>query len=205
MITIHGARTFNPIKALLTAEELALDYKFVNIDFAKQENKTPEYLTMNPLGKVPVLDHGGKYVSESNTICRYLANISENKLYSDDPFTAAKIDGAIDTITQHIGRWMSAFFWEEVIKKQYFQKEPDPVVIAEAQKNLKNILPQIENLLANKTFFTGDNITIADTIGFAYFQLQEITSLNFNDYPNITRWYDAFNHRPSVANVNALF
>ncbi|MGH1472118.1 MAG: glutathione S-transferase family protein [Cellvibrionaceae bacterium] len=205
MITIYGANTFNPMKVLLTAEELGLVYQFVNIDFGKQENKTPEYLKMNPLGKVPVLDHDGQYINESSSMCRYLANIENQRLYSSDPHIAAKIDSLVDTLTMHVGRWMGAYFWEEVIKKQYFQKDPDATVIEEAAKNLSALLPHIDTVLKDKTFLIGEDVTIADTIGFAYFQLQEITSLDFSQFSNITQWYNNFNQRPSVAKVNALF
>lgn len=205
MLTIYGANTFNPIKVLLTAEEMGLDYKFQPINLGKLENKSPDYLSMNPQGKVPLLDHDGKFIIESNTICRYLAAINNNTLYANDPYEAAQIDGAIDTVTQHIGQWMGLIFWEEVIKKMYFQKPADESRCEDAKKFLSLSLPNLDNRLEDKTFLTGDKITIADTICFAYCQLQEITSLDFENYNNISRWYSDFNQRPSVSQVKALF
>jgi len=204
MIKIYGANTFNPIKVLLTAEELNLEYSFVNLNFAKQEHRTPEYLEMNPLGRVPLLEHDGKFIAESGAICRYLANINDKKLYSDDPFTAAKIDQIVDTFNVHIGRWIGTYFWQEVICKKYFNKDPDPVAMTEAKKNLNQLLPYLDKLLEGKTFLNGEDVSIADTIGFAFFQVKEITSLDVSEYPNITAWYDNFHLRPSVQKVKQL-
>ena len=107
MFTIYGYNTFNPIKVLLTAEELGLDYHYVNVELGKGANKTPDYLAKHPLGKVPVLEHDGAILLESGAICRYLANINGHRLYSSDPLQAAHIDSMVDTAVLHVGRWLA--------------------------------------------------------------------------------------------------
>jgi len=54
-------------------EELGVDYELVNFDFEKNEHKTPEYLALNPMGRVPTLVHGDIVVTEASAICVYLA------------------------------------------------------------------------------------------------------------------------------------
>ncbi|RLU00729.1 glutathione S-transferase family protein [Ketobacter sp.] len=201
MFTIYGYNTFNPIKVLLTAEELGLDYTYVNVELGKGENKLPDYLARHPLGKVPALDHDGEILLESAAICRYLARLHDHRLYAADPLPAARIDALVDTATLHVGRWLAVYFWEEVICRHFFKREPNAAAIDEAAGFLKNQLPYFEQQLASADFLCGSEVTLADTIAYAYFQIQDTTSIDLSAYPHIVRWYGEFSERPSVAAV----
>lgn len=201
MFTLYGYNTFNPIKALLTLEELGLDYEYVNVELGKGDNKTPDYLAKHPLGKVPVLDHDGNLLTESGAICRYLANISDHRLYSADPLQAARIDAMVDTVVLHVGRWLAVYFWEEIICQRFFRREPDQASIDEAAGFLSQQLPYLNTVLEQNRFLCGDEVTIADTIAYAYFQIQEATSIDLTAYAHILRWYGEFSERPSVTAV----
>lgn len=201
MFTIYGYNTFNPIKVLLTAEELGLDYHYVNVELGKGENKTPEFLAKHPLGKVPVLDHDGQILLESGAICRYLATINGHRLYSADPLQAARIDAMVDTAVLHVGRWIAVYFWEEIICQTFFKREPNAAAIDEAAGFLKNQLPYLDQVLGQGSFLCGDEVTIADTIAYSHLQIQEKTSVDLSPYANIQRWYGEFSERPSVTAV----
>ena len=56
-------------------EELGVPYEVVLLDLHKQEHKTPEFLAINPMGKVPVVEHDGAVITESAAICCYLADL----------------------------------------------------------------------------------------------------------------------------------
>lgn len=199
MFTIYGYNSFNGIKVLLTAEELGMDYQYVHIELGKGEQKKPEHLARHPLGKIPALVHDGELLFESASICRYLARVHDNRLYSADPLIAARVDQTVDVITHHVGRWLGVYFWQEVICKNFFKKEPDQAQIAEADGFLQAHLPYVDGLLAQHPFLCGAEVTIADTIAYAFFQVQEKTSVDLSAYPNILRWYGEFSERPSVA------
>lgn len=201
MFTIYGYNTFNPIKVLLTAEELGMDYQYVNVELGKGENKTPDYLAKHPLGKVPVLEHDGNVLTESAAICRYLANVHDQRLYSAEPLQAARIDAMVDTAVLHVGRWLAVYFWEEIICRQFFRRDPDQASIEEAAGFLKQQLPYLDSVLEQNRFLCGEDITIADTIAYAYFQIQESTSVDLSAYSNILRWYGEISERPAVTAV----
>ena len=79
---IYGTYLSAPAnKVRLTASALGLDVEYHNLDLTKGEHKSPEYLEVNPLGKVPAIDDDGFYLFESNAICRYMANKSDSDLY----------------------------------------------------------------------------------------------------------------------------
>ena len=129
MLKIYGGATFNATKVLFTALELGVDFAYVHLDFAKGEHKSPEHLARHPLGKVPAIEHDGRYLFESASLCRYLSNISQQALYSSEPFRAAEIDQMIDFNCHHVGRWLAVYFYQELILKTYFNKPADPVAI----------------------------------------------------------------------------
>ena len=56
-------------------------------------------------------------------------------------------------------------------------------------------------MLEQNRFLCGDEVTIADTIAYAYFQIQEATSIDLTAYAHILRWYGEFSERPSVTAV----
>ncbi len=197
MLKIYGNKTFNAVKAVLVAEELGLDYEYVVIDFGSGEMKTPEYMKIHPLGKIPAMEHNGHAIFESNNMCRYLANISDKKLYSDDPLQASKIDQTVDFIAHHVGKWITTYFFQEIAKKAFGRGEPDAAAIEEAAGFLEQQLPYLNGLLADNDFLCGSEISIADCIAFAMIMAHEYTSFEIKDHKNICRWYDQMKARPS--------
>ena len=83
-------RSGNCYKIKLLASLLDIEYEWVSIDVMSGFTRTPEFLAMNPNGKIPILAlDDGSYLSESNAILNYLAAGSE--LLPDDNFDRAKV------------------------------------------------------------------------------------------------------------------
>jgi len=204
MLKIYGGSTFNATKVLFTALELGLEFDYVHLDFSKGEHKSPAHLARHPLGKVPALEHDGRYLFESGSLCRYLANISGQTLYSAEPYRAAEIDQMIDFNCHHVGRWLAVYFYQEIILKTYFQKPADPVAIKEAEGFLAQYLPFIEKTLENTPFLCGSDLTLADTVTYPYFHAAEKTSADLSVYPSITRWMNAVGSRPAFTKALEL-
>ena len=203
MYKIYGFFTFNAAKVLLTAEELGLDYEYVALNPAS-DLKTPEHLARHPFGKIPVLEHNGNTFIESASICRYLTNVNDKKLYSADPVHAARIDQTMDLMSQHIGRWMSTYFWQEIVCRVFFKQEPDQAAIEEAKGWLDQQLPYMDNLLKDHSYLCGDTFSIADIVAYSYCRIQEKTSLDLTPYENIMRWYGEISERPAAMKVNDM-
>lgn len=202
---IYGFPTFNLSKVLLTAEELNLDYQYIPLDLSKAENKSDAHLARHPFGKVPVLELDGANYIESNSICRFLAEKNDNKLYSADISQRAHINEWIDLMAHHIGRWMTVLFFEEKLKSKIFGEEPDQTQIDEALGFLEQQLPTLDKALERSSYIVGDTLTIADLIAFSYCQTHEYTSLNFEAYPHIKQWYQNIKARPSYTRAMENF
>lgn len=197
MLTIYGNKTFNAVKVVLTAEELGLDYDYQVIDFVSGEMKSDEFKKIHPLGKIPAMEHNGNAIFESMNMCRYLSNISDKRLYSDDPLQAAKIDQMVDFIGYHAGRWITVYFFQEIVRKAFFKAEPDADALDEAAGFLTEQLSYMDGLLEGNDFLCGEDISIADCVAFAMIMAHEYTSFDISDYDNISRWYDQIKERPS--------
>lgn len=198
MYTIYGYSTFNPLKVVITAEELGIDYRYQFVDLAKRENLEPAHKARHPFGKVPVLEHHGEFIHESAAICRYLANTNDKKLYSADPLQAARIDALMDVMSIHIGRWLSVYFWEELIAPKFLDRVANPDALEEAKGWLDKQLPYLDGCLQNSPWLCGNKISIADCFTFAYLTISEDTSISLDPYTNLFNWYQTMRARPAV-------
>jgi glutathione S-transferase len=72
VLKLYGS-AMSTARVLATIHELNLACEFIRVDIAKGEHKTPEYLSKQPFGKVPVLEDDGVWLFESRAICRYRA------------------------------------------------------------------------------------------------------------------------------------
>ena len=203
-MNIYSFATFNLTKILLTAEELGMPYQLHLLDPMKGEHKTPEHLARHPMGKVPAVEINGQYYFESNSICRLMAELNGNKLYGNSPEERAHINEWIDMIGYHIGRWLTVYFFEELVKPVLMKdKNPNETALKEAADFLKQQLPVLEQALSKHAFISGDKFTIADTIGFSMLEIAEYTSVDMNAYPQINKWCSAIKARPSYAHAMA--
>jgi glutathione S-transferase len=189
MLKIYGIPTLNTTKVIFTAEYLGLDYDFVRMDFSKGEHKTPEHLQRHPLGKVPAIDHDGKFLFESNTIALYLARITESSLYPETVYQQAVVQQWIDMMTSHAGRWLAAHYFENFIKPTFLQGTPDESNLEEANGFLDIQLPAIDKQLENNTYMCGNEMSVADLIGFCFFNTCEVSGYDIGQYQSISNWY----------------
>ncbi|NKB38751.1 MAG: hypothetical protein GKR93_16590 [Gammaproteobacteria bacterium] len=196
-VKLYGFGTPNMTKVLLTASQAGITYEYIHLNPAAGEIKTPEHLACHPLGKIPTLEEDDFNLYESTAICRYLANVSDTDLYGGDLRRMALIDQWTDFMTHHVGKWIGVYFFQEVVQKRFFEKDIDLAAMEEAIGFLKEQLPVIEKQLAENQYLCGDGITIADTIAFCFFNIHEVTEFEFNNYPNITRWYDLIKSSPA--------
>src|SRR6056300_694790 len=87
MIDLYTAATPNGWKASVALEEMGLDYNVIAVDLAANEQKAPDYLAINPNGRIPTIidrDNGDFAVFESGAILLYLAQ-KTGMFWSNDP------------------------------------------------------------------------------------------------------------------------
>jgi glutathione S-transferase len=193
----------NSIKPIIVAEELGVTYELHLLDPMKGEHKTPEQLARHPLGKVPTLTHDGRTLFESAVICRYMAAVEKSDLYPADDYDRAIVDQWIDYFSLHLGRWVNALYFENIVRAKLGQ-EPKQENIDEALGFATLQAEAVDKHLGDHEYLCGSNLTIADLHAYAYMRVADKVGLSLDEYPAIIAWRDKLKARPGVARAEAL-
>jgi glutathione S-transferase len=138
--------------------EKKLPYEVVPIDLRKQEQKTPEYLKLNPYGKVPVLTDDGTVLYESCIINEYLdEKYPTPRLMPTDPAARAKARILIDFGLMQ----MDAAYTKLRMEMTKDEKERNPETVSAAKEDIKKRLQRLEQELGDKDYLMGD-FSLAD-------------------------------------------
>ncbi|MFZ2101143.1 MAG: glutathione S-transferase family protein [Oricola sp.] len=193
----------NAWRVRAVASELGIDLEIVDVDLRNGGQKTPEFLAMNPNGKVPVLADGDFVLWESRAIDTYLASQKpERGLYSDDPRTRAVIDQWVYWQAAHLGTTVQKIVFEKFMKGLFGMGEADPSVVAAETKALEQLLAILEGALKGKDWIAGP-LTIADFTLASTFIYRKPAGISLDAYPNISRWLAAMEARESWKTASA--
>lgn len=188
MYLLHGFYTQNTLKTLYVLEELGEDYQFQYVDLFKGENRSEDFQKKTPIGKVPVLEHEGRFLFESGAICRYLANKAQSPLYPDEAMQRAQVDQWMDFFSCHLGRWLSTIFFERIIKTAANMGETDPAAVEEAINFVNQQLRILDNRFESTDWLANDAFSIADLFALAYMEQVHAIDFALDDYPRVQTW-----------------
>ena len=139
MIKLYGNKFSPPSnKVEMCINLLGLEYEFVFVDVLKGEQKTDDFLSLTPFGKVPVLVDEKFKLSESNAIIKYLCKKSKSDLYPSDLEKQAEVDMWCDFIALHLtmGAYAKVMFNKIVAPRMGV--EPDQRSIKEGYGFINN-------------------------------------------------------------------
>ena len=192
----------NPRRVKIFAHEKDIELELINCDMRKREHKTPEFLTKNPSGKIPVLElENGECISESIAICRYLELIKpEPNLFGKDAYEIAYIESRnrhieFELWTQIGTSWVNGPI---VGSLGIFDQIPDAK--AASDKNVRAYYQRLDQEFGLNNFVAGERFTIADiTLVSAIDFASEMVDLKPNeDLKNLHRWHEEVSSRPSM-------
>jgi glutathione S-transferase len=190
MITIWGrTNSVNVQKVLWCCEELVLPYERIDAGLKFGRNNEPEYLAMNPTGKIPTLVDDGFVLWESNSILRYLAMQygEASLLYPSDPKLRASVDRWLDWSLSTLQPAERPVFWHLVRTPA---AERDAAKLAADVEAVGTLWRVLDTHLQARFFLEGEKFTLADIVIGAYakrwFGLEGIER---PPLPNLERWY----------------
>ncbi len=187
----------NALRSRAVIHELGAPVEIVNIDISKGENRTPEFLRLNPNGKVPTFVDGEVVIWESRAINAYLAaKYPGANLYPVDLGQRALVDQWSYWQAIHLGPSMQRVAFERVQKKAFGRGEADEAAIAADVKTIADLLPVLDAALAGKDWVTGQ-LSLADFALATTFILRKGARLGVEAYPNVTAWIARLEARPS--------
>jgi glutathione S-transferase len=176
--------------------ELGLPHEHITVGGKHGGLDTPDFLAMNPHGRIPVIDDDGVIVWESHAIVRYLAaRHGDQRFWSDDPAIRSQADRWMD--------WAQTTLQQDFLDGVFWGYYRTP----EAQRNWPEIREKIaktgedfrllDTLLAERPFLGGDDLTLADIpTGAMLFRYHEL-DIDRPDLPNIAAWYRRLQDRPA--------
>jgi glutathione S-transferase len=190
----------NGYKCRLTLKALGISYEYRERDIIAGATRTPEFLAINPNGKIPVLvvpDRGP--LAESHAIINYLAE--GTKLMPADRFERAlvwqwlcfeqyQLEPGVATV-----RFMLHYLnqTKEELGVRYtdrFQRGADALAV-------------LEQGLAGRRWLVGDGVTLADIALFAYTHVADEAGYRLEDYPAISAWIAEFRRLPWFSPITA--
>ncbi|KAJ7547604.1 hypothetical protein O6H91_08G094500 [Diphasiastrum complanatum] len=149
----------NAAKSLIAAEYVGVKIEITPSFQFGVSNKTPEFLKLNPLGKVPVLETPDGAIFESNAIARYVARLKSNALFGSSAIDAAHVEQWIDFATTEIDA--NIFRWLGPIRGRVpFSAEVQKFAIEAVQR----ALAALNTHLSTQTYMVGHFVTLADVV-----------------------------------------
>ena len=204
-VQLYSLNTPNGVKVSIMLEETGLPYEPHLVRFDAGEQKSPEFLALNPYGKIPAIidpnGPGGKPLAlfESGAILIYLADKSGRFLA---PSSAARYETLQWLMFQMAGigpMFGQVGFFHKFAGKDYEDKRPRDRYVAEA----KRLLEVLDGRLAGRRWIMGDDYTIADIATFGwvrnligFYGAGEL--VGFAEYANVGRVLGTFLARPAV-------
>jgi glutathione S-transferase len=175
--------------------EKNLPYDIAPIDLRAHEQKTPEYLKLNPYGKVPVLTDDATVLYESLIINEYLDEKYPNPpLMPKDPAKRAKARILIDYGMGHF----DAPYQRLRMELMKDAKEQNQQVIATAKAELKKLLQRLEDEIGEQQFLLGDFSLVDADLLPRFTRLEGFGVLPDPSLPRLQKYLERVKARPSV-------
>uniref|UniRef100_A0A6N2LRC4 Uncharacterized protein n=1 Tax=Salix viminalis TaxID=40686 RepID=A0A6N2LRC4_SALVM len=200
-LVLHaGSTNKNAFKTLIAAEYSGIQVELVKNFEMGVSNKTPEFLKMNPIGKVPVLETPDGPIFESNAIARYVTRLkADNPLYGSSLIDYARIEQWIDFATLEIDANILRWFIPRIGFAVYLPPAEEAAIAA-----LKRSLTALNTHLSSSTYLVGHSLTLADiimtcnlTLGFSRLLTKTFTS----EFPHVERYFWTMVNQPNFRKI----
>ena len=195
-ITLYDAvPSSNSDRVKIALHEKGLPYQRVTLNLAKKDQKRPEFLKLNPYGKVPVIDDDGRILFESCIINEYLEEKYPNPpLMPKDPYLRGRGRVLVDYALNYIHEP----YWAlrgEMLKPE---AERNAAVVDEKRQRLRELLPYLEDALGDKNYFLGE-FSLTDIAMIPRFlRMETYGALPAPSLPRLEAWLKRMKERPSV-------
>ena len=185
----------NSDRVKIALHEKGLPYTRVTLVLANKDQKRPEFLKLNPYGKVPVIDDGGHILFESCIINEYL-----DEKYPSPPLMPqdAYLRGRARVLVDYALNYMHEPYWAlrgEMLKPA---GKRDETIIGEKHHSLRELLQYLESALGNQPYFLGDLSLTDIAIVPRALRMEAYGALPTPSLPRLGAWLERMKARSSV-------
>jgi glutathione S-transferase len=200
--TVHSIPGSPFGRAVLAAlHEKGVHYRFSMV--TPGALRSPEHLARHPFGRVPVLEHGGFMLYETQAILRYLDRVlPQAALTPADPKRAARMDQVMNVNDWYLFHDVgNVIIFHRVIGPRVMGRAPDEAAIAAAMPKAFTVFNELAHLLGDMPFFAGDTVSLADLMvapAVEFFTLTPEWSDLGAPHANLVAWLERMQERPSM-------
>ena len=187
----------NGYKPVIFLEEAGVPYDLTFVNFSKQEQKAPDYLRLNPNGKIPtIVDHDeDRAIFESGAILWHLAE-KYGKFLSKDPVKRSEVMQWMLFQVGHVGPMMGQAMYFQHIAAPNGHEEP--FSIKRYVDESRRLLEVLDTHLAQHLWLAGDDYSIADMMTYPWARAYVWARTSVEGLPHLQAWFDRIDARPAV-------
>ena len=181
-------RTVNSRKVLAGLKLAGADYSIKRFDYFQAEQKSPEFVSINPNAAFPALRDGDFVLWESNAILQYAADkVGNTSAYPTDLKTRADINR---WLLWESSSWFGScyVYLVENCVKPLLGDTTDESILSNEEDNFHKLAGILDTRLSNSKFLCGNEPTIADVAVAAPMHLHGWAKLPLSEHPNLVRW-----------------
>jgi len=199
MITLYGKAASRTARNLWALEEIGVPYKHVPYDYLKGETKTPEFLDINPAGKVPALTDGNVVMTESLGMNLYIAhNYGAGTIWPEDQAGRAKciqwtLWAATELEPHASGRLIQLVLTPEA--------QRDMKLVETLAEKTKPALNTLNVALTRAPYLAGKAFSVADLNVAAVVEYLVRTKFDLGPWPAVQAWFTTCWNRPASLKV----
>jgi glutathione S-transferase len=185
---------------LATLEEKGVIYRLAPLP--PGSSKSPEHLARHPFGRVPVLEHDGFMLYETQAILRYIDRVlPQPALTPADPRQAARMDQVMNVSDWYLFQGVgNVIGFQRIVGPRFLGIAPDEAVIEAAMPRARTVFAELARLLGDQPFIAGDALTLADLHTAPHASFLSLTpewATLTAPHPSLLAWIERLEARPS--------
>jgi GST-like protein len=199
MLKLYGFDTVNTLKILMFLLETNEEFEFTPINIRTGEQHKPEFLAINPAGKVPVLSDGDLHLTESNAILLSLAKKTG--------WGGAKSSNTHDELIAWLFYQASTQgpHFGQIEHWSRFTKSSNPEALAQHRAVASRIINYLNEQLSGNKYLFDEDYSIVDIALFPWLHIHEHLGLSLEKSENLTGWLERIRNRKSTRAACTFF
>jgi glutathione S-transferase len=200
----HHPLSSNARRALMTTLLLDMPVEVVNVDMLKGVQRQPDYLKINPNGKVPTLVDGASVLWESLAIMTYLCDKAREQgsalaesLYPADLRTRAQYNKWLFWTASHWSPAAAQLNFENTLKVRFGLGEPNEYAVRRAESLFGEFARTLDAQLARTAFVMGDSLSLPDLALAPTLMYADAAKLPISGLQSLNRWFSVMRELPA--------
>lgn len=189
---LYWSDVLSPRKACAVAKYLQSPIEYAYLDMSRGEHKAPEYLALNPNGKVPTLLDGTRTLWEADAIMCHLAARCDSDVWPQDGRQFDVIRW-LSWATQHFNRAAGELYFEYIIKPRFKIGTVDADAVAQATSQFRQHAAVLDAHLAARHWLVDNMLTVADFSVAITLPFANAAHIPLDEFPAVRRWHDRLN------------